>query len=142
MTLTKKIVMGITALVVVILAAYAFEYTYKAVGTKSGTIVEIAENNQPAAYMGSDVLKQLPGGTNENPEEGPTLNAVLLAAGITDFVSAEIWGARNDTPYLINEDEISDDFIFYYTSHNTVNLVKKDRQQVLMENVSGINVQS
>ena len=142
MTMNKKIIIGIMVLVLIIVAAYTFEYTYKSAGTKSGSIIEITNNNQAAAFMGSDVLKKLPGGTKDKSEEGPTLTSVLVAAGISDFSKVEITGVQEDAYYVANKAEISNDIIFYYTDHNTVNLAKKDNHQVLVEDVSTINIQS
>ncbi len=143
MTMNKKIIMGIIVLVLTIIAAYTFEYTYKNSGVKSGAIIEITNNNQPAAFMGSDVLKKLPGGTKDKSEEGPTLTSVLVAAGINDFSKVEIIGVKKSAPYVANKAEISNDLIFYYTDHNTVNLAKKDNyQNILVEDVSGINTLS
>lgn len=141
MTMNKKIIMGIMILVLAIVASYTIEFTYKDSGVKSGAIMEFTYNNQPAAYMGSDVLKQLPGGTKEKSEEGPTLTTVLVAAGIANYSKVEITGVKKGTPFVANKAEISDDIIFYYTNHGTVNLVKKDNQHVLVEDVSGINAQ-
>lgn len=142
MTMNKKIIIGILVLALAVIAAYSIEYTYKGAGKKSGAIIEITNNKQPAAFMGSDVLKKLPGGTNEKSTEGPTLSTVLVAAGINDFSKVEITGVKNGAPYVANKAEISNDMIFYYTDHNTVNLVKKEKQQVLIEDVSGISTQS
>ena len=142
MTMNKKIIMGMMVLVFAIIAAYTIEFTYKDSGVKSGAIIEITNNNQPAAFMGSDVLKKLPGGTKSESEEGPTLTAVLVAAGINDYSKVEITGVKKGAPYVVNKAEISNDFIFYYTDHNTVNLAKKDNQNVLVEDVSGINTLS
>jgi hypothetical protein len=142
MTLNKKIIIGIIVLAFAVIAAYTIEFTYKDSGIKSGAIIEITNNDQPAAYMGSDVLKKLPGGTKDKSEEGPTLNSVLVAAGISDFSKVEISGVKKSAPYVANKAEISNDLIFFYTDHNTVNLVKKDTQNVLIEDVSAINTQN
>ena len=142
MTLNRKIIIGIMLLAFTVITAYVIEFTYKDAGVKSGAIIQITNNNQPAAFMGSDVLKKLPGGTKEKSEEGPTLTSVLVAAGINDFSKVEITGVKKGAPYVANKAEISNDLIFYYTGHNTVNLVKKDNQYVLVEDVSGINTQS
>lgn len=142
MTINKKIIAGFAVLVLIIAASYGIEYSYKSVGTKSGAIVKISNNNQPAAYFGSDVLQKLPGGTKKNSAEGPTLTSVLIAAGISDFSKVEIIGVNSNTPYIINKAEVNNNLVFYYTNHNTVNLVKKDNQQVLVEDVSTISTQS
>jgi hypothetical protein len=143
MTMNKRISMGIMVLVLTIIAAYTFEYTYKDAGVKSGTIIGITNNDQPAAFMGGDVLKKLPGGTKVNSQEGPSLTSVLVAAGISNFSKVEITGIRKGVPYVVTKAEISNDFIFYYTDHNTVNLAKKDNyQNVLVEDVSSINTLS
>ena len=142
MTLNKKIIMGIMILVLMIAASYTLEYTYKNAGTKSGSIIKITNNNQTAAFMGSDVLKKLAGGTKNKSEEGPTLTSVLVAAGISDFSKVQITGVREGASYVASKAEISNDIIFYYTDHNTVNLAKKDNHQVLVEDVSTINTQS
>jgi hypothetical protein len=142
MTLNKKIIIGIIVLALAVIAAYTIEFTYKDSGIKSGAIIEITNNNQPAAYMGSDVLKKLPGGTKDKSGEGPTLTSVLVAAGISDFSKVEISGVKKGAPYMANKAEISNDLIFFYTDHNTVNLVKKDNQNVLIEDVSVINTQN
>jgi len=142
MTLNKKIIMGIMILVLMIAASYTLEYTYKNAGTKSGSIIKITNNNQTAAFMGSDVLKKLAGGTKNKSEEGPTLTSVLVAAGISDFSKVQITGVRESASYVASKAEISNDIIFYYTDHNTVNLAKKDNHQVLVEDVSTINTQS
>ena len=142
MTMNKKIIMGIMVLVFTIIASYTIEYTYKDSGVKSGAIIEITNNNQAAAFMGSDVLKKLPGGTKGKSEEGPTLTSVLVAAGINDYSKVQITGVKKGATYAVNKAEISNDLIFYYTDHNTVNLAKKDNQHVLIEDVSAINTQS
>jgi len=143
MTMNKKIFMGIMVLVLTIIASYTIEFTYKSAGTKSGAIIAITNNNQPAAFMGSDVLKKLPGGTKDQSEEGPALTAVLVAAGTSDFSKVEISGVKKGVPYVVSKTEISNDLIFYYTDHNTVNLAKKDNyQKVLVEDVSAINTLS
>lgn len=140
MTLNKKMILGLIILVAMILASYTIEFTYKSSGLKSGAIIKISNNNQPAAYFGSDVLKQLPGGTKEKSEEGPTLNSVLVAAGISDFKKVEIIGLKKGNSYVVNETEISNDVIFYYTDHGTVNLAQKDNSQtILVNDVSEIN---
>jgi len=143
MTMNKKIIMGIMVLVFAIIASYTIEFTYKDSGVKSGTIIQITNNNQAAAFMGSDVLKKLPGGTREKSQEGPTLTTVLVAAGINDFSKVDITGVKKGAPYVVNKAEISNDLVLYYTDHNTVNLAKKDNyQNVLVEDVSAINTRS
>src|SRR5665648_1241208 len=98
MTMNRKIFMGIMVLLLTIIASYTIEFTYKSAGTKSGTIIAITNNNKPAAYMGSDILKKLPGGTKDKPEAGPTLTAVLVAAGTSDFSKVEITGVKKVLP--------------------------------------------
>lgn len=139
MNLNKKIIIGIIIVLLIPVISYTIEYTFKSTGLKSGAIIKISHNNQVAAYFGSDVLKQLPAGSG-NSNEGPTLSSVLIAAGIGNFSNVDISGGNDDSPYKISSNEMSNNYRFYYTDHNTVNLVKKsDNQNILVEDVSEIN---
>lgn len=141
MKLNNKIIIGILAIILITAGAYATEYFYKNSGLKSGAVIKISDNNQLAAYFGSDVFKQLPGGSTEGSDEGPTLTSVLIAAGINSFASVEIKGVRDDSPYRLDGKQVGDDCRFYYTDHNTVNFaLRSDRAKVLVEDVSEINV--
>lgn len=140
MTLNKKIAGGIITILLIMAASYFIEITYKQTGLKSGAIIKISSNNQPAAFFGSDVLKKLPGGAEGPSGEGPTLKSVLASAGISDFNKVEILGVNESSSFVARQQDISDDLIFYYTDHGTVNLAKKSNSQsVLVEDVSEIN---
>lgn len=140
MKLNKRIIVGSLIVILFPVIAYTIEYTFKSAGLKSGVIIKISRNNQVAAYFGSDVLKKLPAGSG-NSHEGPALRSVLIAAGISHFGNANISGGKGDTSCKISSKEMSSNYRFYYTDHNTVNLVKKsgDLHQILVKDVSAIN---
>jgi len=140
MKFNKKIIIGLLIIVLIIAVSYTVEFSYKSFGLKSGAVIQISYNNQVAAYFGGDVLKKLPDGTAENSNQGPTLNSVLIAAGISDFKKVEISGLEDDVPYKLDGKQISDNYRFYYTDHNTVSLAQKsDSGKILVEDVSKIN---
>lgn len=139
MKINKKIIIGILIVILIPVISYTIEYAFKNAGLKSGAIIEISLNNQVAAYFGSDVLQKLPNGSG-NGDEGPTLNSVLIAAGINNFSTIEISGGKDETPYKISSQDNRDEYRFYYTPHNTVNLAKKsESQNILVEDVGLIN---
>lgn len=141
MKINKRVVIGLLIIVLILASAYTIEFTYKNIGLKSGAVIEISKNEKEAAYFGGDVLKELPGGSTDGSEQGPTLNSVLMAAGVTDFNEVQIFGLDEDSYLKLDQKQVSDEYRFYYTDHNTLNLARQsDNKNILVESVCKINV--
>ena len=124
---------GILVIVLVVMAAYGTEYVAKERSLKTATMIKVQNNNQVAALLGVNVLRQL-------DADGPSLTAVLAAAGIDGFSGLEIKGLRSNTAYQLHKDDLNQDLNLMFTERGTVNLCHKQAlEAILVEDVSEIN---
>lgn len=142
MTLNKKIIISIVLIILAVAGSYLIESLSKEQGLKSATVIKVQENNNLAALMGVDVLKALkdqepPG---DKDAKGLSLLYAMGAAGIGEFNQIEVKGVDNKSVFQANKNELTRDYILYFTDHGTVSLCKKnDYQHFLVEDVSEIN---
>jgi len=142
MALNKKIIISIVLIILAVAGSYLLENLSREQGLKSATVIKVQENNNLVALMGVDVLKVLkeqefPG---DEDAKGPSLLYAMGAAGIGEFNKIEVKGVDNKSVFQATKDEITRDYILYFTAHGTVNLCKKnDYQHFLVEDVSEIN---
>lgn len=124
---------GILVTLLVVIAAYGTEYIIKYRGLDTATIIKIQNNRQTAAMFGVDVFRQL-------NSAGPSLSAVLTAAGIERFGKVEVKGLTSKTPYQISKNDLNDDLKFNFTDHGRVDLCnRKDVKHILVQDVSEID---
>ncbi|MDF9409515.1 MULTISPECIES: hypothetical protein [Pelotomaculum] len=142
MSLNKKIIISIVLIILAVAGSYLLENLSKERGLKSATVIKMQENNNLVALMGVDVLKTLK--DQESPGDkdakGLSLLYAMGAAGIGEFNQIEVKGVDNKSVFQANKNEITRDYLLYFTDHGTVNLCRKnDYQRFLVEDVSEIN---
>lgn len=142
MALNKKIAISIALIILAVAGSYLLENLSKEQGLKSATVIKMQENNNLAALMGVDVLRVLK--EQEFPDDkdakGPSLLYAMGSAGIGEFNKIEVKGMDNKSVFQATRNEITRDYILYFTDHGTVNLCKKnDYKSFLVEDVSEIN---
>lgn len=146
MSLNRKIILSLFFIGSVISACYLTENITKETGRQTGNIIAVTQDNQPLAYMDTDLLKEL--GKAENTRgatpTGPSLSYVLAAAGAGNFNNITVKSLpQDDTDYNISPPELDGTFVFSFTDHNTVNLIKTDRSPALLvADVSEIIIQT
>jgi len=142
MALNKKIAISIALILLFVAGSYLSEKLSREQGLKSASVIKVQENNNLVALMGVDVLRALkeqefPG---DKDSKGPSLLYAMGSAGIGEFNTIEVKGMDNKSVFQANKNEITRDYILYFTDHGTVNLCKKnDYQRFLVEDVSEIN---
>lgn len=131
--LNKRIVAGVLFIALLVGAAYGMEYFAKNRGLNTGTIIKMQSNNQVVAFLGIEALRKL-------EAAGPSLKAVLAAAGIDGFDTVEIKGLKSETTYRLHKGDINQDLNFMFTDRGTVDLCNTQaKQRVLVKDVSEIH---
>ncbi|CQR70333.1 hypothetical protein SOV_38680 [Sporomusa ovata DSM 2662] len=146
MKLNKKIMIASAIIVSIIASSYLVENITKDSGLQKGTIITVIQDGQPIAYMDSNVFKELMKKEYKQDTgiKGPSLVYVLSSAGVGNYKSIEIKNVQKVTDnYIIKQQDLNNTFIFYFTDHNTVNLMKLGQASTtLAEDVSEIIVKT
>lgn len=142
MVLNKKIVISMVLILLFVAGSYLLENLSKEQGLKAATVIKVQENENLVALMGVDVLRALK--DQESPGDkdakGVSLLYAMGAAGIGEFNEIEIRGVDKNSVFQATMNEITRDYILYFTERGTVNLCKKNEyQRFLVEDVSEIN---
>ncbi|NPV74475.1 MAG: hypothetical protein HPY89_12040 [Pelotomaculum sp.] len=141
MTLNKKIAISIAFILLFVAGSYLAENLSREQGLRSATVIKVQEGSNLVALLGVDVLRALkeqefPG---DAEAKGPSLLYAVGAAGIADFNQIEVKGIDGRV-FKAAKNEITGDYILYFTERGTVNLcLKGDSRRFLVENVSEIN---
>lgn len=130
--LNRRIAFSLLLIALLVAAAYGTEYSVKSWGLRTASVIKIQNNNTPAALLDINVLRQL-------DPAGPSLTAVLAAAGVDGFNRITVKGLKINGIYELRKSEITKDLNFNFTDRGTVNLYSKERRAVLVEDVSVIN---
>lgn len=142
MALNKKITISIILILSFVAGSYLLENLSREQGLKAATVIKVQENENLVALMGVDVLRALkeqefPG---DKDAKGVSLLYAMGAAGIGEFNEIEIRGVDKNSVFQATMNEITRDYILYFTERGTVNLCKKNEyQRFLVEDVSEIN---
>jgi len=142
MTLNKKIAISIAFILLLVAGSYLAENLSKEQGLKSASVIRVQENGNLVALMGVDVLRALKEQESPGDKEAKGLSLLYAvgAAGIADFNQIEVKGIDSKSVFRATRNEITGDYILYFTDRGTVNLCNKnDYQRFLVEDVSEIN---
>ena len=146
MKLNKKIIIASAIIVSIIAISYLMENITKNSGLQKGTIITVIQDSQPIAYMDISVFKELMKKEyqQDTGTKGPSLVYVLSSAGAGNYKSIEIKSVQRVTDnYIIKQQDVNNTFIFYFTDHNTVNLIKLGQASTTVaEDVSEIIVET
>jgi len=138
----KRIIIGLLLIAVIIGAAYLIENITKRQGLNSAKIVKISEEGKTAAYISTDILKQLmKQDVNEDDLSlGPPLKIAMHAAGVSEFTKVEVKG-ENQSHIILNEKDIDDNLIIYLVNNGTMNLCRKGKSTVsIIKGIYEINI--
>ena len=123
----KRVIIGIILVFIIIGSAYLIENITTKQGLGSAKIVKITEKGKVAAYISTDILKQL---VKQDVDEddlsfGPPLQLAMHAAGVSEFTKVEVKG-EDESHIILNKKDISDDLIIYLAGNGTMNLCRKE----------------
>lgn len=115
MTLNRRIVIGVLAIILLVGGAYLFEQVTKVQGSQNGKLIPVAQNDKIVAYLDAGTIKQLSiqertlkkDKSNINGQNDASLDFVLGSAGIINYHTVRVYGVGDDEGTSLDKGKIT-----------------------------------